>query len=69
MNSHGNFQNSSLIRYSVSNKNVKSKFLSSEPLLNDFSKILFYGNKVSHGTTLYIEFHDRRQNGLGREES
>ena len=37
------FQNNSLVRHIVSSKNVKKKFLSSEPLSDDFFKILFYG--------------------------
>ena len=44
-------------------------FLSSEPLPDDFAIILFSGNQVSHGTSLCIEFHDRRPNSLEREKS
>ena len=36
----------------------KETFLKSVPPYDDISKILFYGNQVSHGDALCIEFHD-----------
>ena len=62
------FQNNSFVKYIVSNKNAKRTFLSSEVHPDDFSKILFYGNKINHNTSICAEFHDRRPNSLGREE-
>ena len=64
MSSCAKFQNDSFIRHIVSNKNVKRTFMSSEPLPYDFSKILFYGDMVSNGTNLYVEFHGRRSSSL-----
>ena len=69
MSSRAKFQTNSFVRYIVCSKNVKRTFLSPKPLPDDFSKILFYGNQVSQGTSLCVEFHDRRPNSLGREES
>ena len=56
-------QKDSFIRSIVSSKNVKKIFLSPEPLLDDFSKILFYGD------CLFVEFHGRRPNSLWGVES
>ena len=41
----------------------------SEPLPDDFSKILFYGNQASHSIFHCIEFHDCQGKSLGGEES
>ena len=59
----------SFVRYIISTKNVKGTFLSSESLPDDISKILFYGNQISHGTSLCVEIRNRRLNCLGKEES
>ena len=48
---------------------IKRTFLSSEPLPIDFSKIQFYGNQIRHGTSNYVQFHDRWLNSVGREKS
>ena len=69
MSSRAKFQNNSFVRHIVSSKNVKGTFLTSKPLNDVFSKILFCSNQVSHGTSRSVEFQDRRSNSLGREES
>ena len=43
--------------------------LTLEPLLDDFTELLFYDNQVVHGTFLCVEFDDRWPNSLGRKES
>ena len=67
MCSRTKFQNNSFVRYIVSRKNVKRTFLSSEPLPNNFAKILLYDNQVTHGTSLCVEFCDYWQKSLGEE--
>ena len=69
MSSHAKFNNNSFLTDVVSGKFVKRTFFTIEPLPENFSKILFYGNQVSHSAFLYAEFHDPRSNSLGREES
>ena len=71
MSSHLKLQNNLFVKYIVSSKNVKKEkmFLSSEPLHDDFFKILFSGNQVSHNTFLCVEFNDHWPNSLEREES
>ena len=56
------FQNDSFVRRIVSSKKLKRMLLSSEPLTDDFSNILSYGDMVSNGTSLCVEFHGRRPN-------
>ena len=63
------FQKDSFIRSIVSPKNVKRTFLSPEPLPDDFSNILFYGDMVNNGTCLCVEFHSRRPRSLWGVES
>ena len=58
-----------VVRCILFSKNVKRTFLSLEPLPDDFSKTLFYGNQVSYVIPLSVEFHDRRLNSLGGEKS
>ena len=53
----------------VSSKNLKRMFLLSEPLPDDFPKILFCGNQVRHNRSLCDEFHNCWLNSLGREGS
>ena len=69
MSSSAKFQNSSFVRLIVSSKNEKGIFLSVDLLLDDLSKILFCRNQVNHVTSLCVDFHDRRPNILGKEES
>ena len=60
MSSCAKFQNDPFIRNIVSSKNVKRTFLLLEPLADDFSKILFYGDIVNNSTCLCAEFHGCR---------
>ena len=60
MSSCAKFQNDPFIRSIVSSKNVKGTFLLPEPLPDDFSKILFFGDMVNNGTYLCVVFHGRR---------
>ena len=69
MSSCAKFQNDPFIRSIVFRKNVKRTFLSPEPIPDDFSKILFYGDTVNNGTCLCIEFHDCQLNSLEGEDS
>ena len=64
MSSCTKFQNHPFVRNIVSIKKVKRTFLLSEPLSDDFPKISFYGDMVSNGTNLCVEFHDLRPNNL-----
>ena len=64
MSSCAKFQKDSFIRSIVSRINVKRTFLSPEPLPDDFSKILLYGDMVNNGSYLCIEFHGRRPSCL-----
>ena len=50
-------------------KIYRRKFLLLEPLPDDVSQFLFYGNEVSHVNFFCVEFHDYRPNSLGRDES
>ena len=68
MSSCAKFQNNSFVRCIVSSKNIKRTFLLLEPQPDVFSKNLFYGNQVSHGTSLYVKFQDHQPNSLGKEE-
>ena len=63
------FQNYTFIRSIVSSKNVKRTFLSLEPLPDDFSKILFYGDIVINSTYVCVEFHGCRPSSLWWVES
>ena len=56
------------MKYSFQQK-VRRAFLSLVPLLNNFFKILFYGDHVSHGTSFCTRFHDRWPNSLRTEKS
>ena len=69
MSSRAKLYNNLFVKHIVSSKNIKRTFLQFEPLPENFSKILFYGNQVSDGTSLFIEFHDRRPVRLVGEES
>ena len=55
----------------VSSKDVKATFLSIEPLPNDFSKIfvLRQPGQPRYPPPSHVEFHDRWQNNLRREEA
>ena len=64
MSSRAKFRNNSFVRRTVSSKNVKSTFLSSEQLPDDFSETVFYGNQVNYDIPLCVEFYDRRSNSL-----
>ena len=63
------FQNDSSVRHTVASKNIKRTFVSSEPLRDDFTKILLYGNQVINSTLHRVEFYGRGPNSLGRVES
>ena len=69
MSSPAKIQNNSFVRYIVSSQNVKGTFLLTDPLPGDFSKLFFFGNQVSHGTSVWAEFNGRELNSLRRGES
>ena len=68
MRSLAKIQINSFLKHIISSKNVKRTFLSSEPL-HVFFSLFIYGNQLSHGNPLSVEFHDRRPNCLGKEQS